>query len=832
MKRLILFLFLLPLFALAQAPTSDSTRLAAPSQSTSLNSFYVKGSNASNAQFGWLWGNKWMQLLTGYQFNNYTGTSTQTLLNGKAPISGSANYVNQGTSAVNQSFNLGTGSGTAKQYSIISGASTVVLNTGSNGFGINQTSESYISFPFQAKVTTGYSISNGYLNSLSTVIATKDTLIASVPSQTTAPLKLAGKALYLSGISGTGSTSLYIPQSGNVIIGLAGAGIADYPRPIQLVGNSLSYNNGASIMEFWRTDGVGAYRASVGGLGSYEANLSSNMDYTTSVHRLYDNTKGAAWIGMGENVTALQYSKATAVAGDIWNATGARYLFRSDSTGRFALNTFLGDNFGDAQLYITRRGVSGIVTDIGGNGGILISGDRRSVVASPIYLNLNNTGSVYVASGGGKTSVGGSYNTRSLNLQGSTDPDMVIKSSVASGGVGTSTLYLGDATTDLRSYFSANHQTGNLIIGNNGAAALTFDPSHNATIAGSATASIGAGPANNFVVSNAGLLQYRTAAQVLSDIGAAPATGGSYLPLTAGAGSPLTGTLQSNVTSGSVFTASSATTGSIYKTLANTGTTTLWGIEGSAGGLMVTGSPAYSTVITSNGNTSLILATNGVIRQTISGAGATTFSGTIMGTSLIKSGGTSAQFLKADGSVDATTYMTNPMTTNGNIIYGGASGAPLSLTPGFNNTILHGGTTPSWGKVDLSSDILQAPTYVVNSSRFTSQTAAQTIATYTVGGVDASFLISANVLVTASTTHNFTMTCTYTDEGNTSRVLTLNFSQLSGTLGTAITNTTGVGPYEGIPVHIRAKTGTTITMATTGTFTTVTYNAEATIRLN
>jgi hypothetical protein len=59
--------------------------------------------------------------------------------------------------------------------------------------------------------------------------------------------------------------------------------------------------------------------------------------------------------------------------------------------------------------------------------------------------------------------------------------------------------------------------------------------------------------------------------------------------------------------------------------------------------------------------------------------------------------------------------------------------------------------------------------------------------------------------------------------------LTLTFSQVAGTFLTAITNVTGAGPYDGLPLHIRCKTATTITVKSTGTFTTVTYNAEARI---
>lgn len=118
-----------------------------------------------------------------------------------------------------------------------------------------------------------------------------------------------------------------------------------------------------------------------------------------------------------------------------------------------------------------------------------------------------------------------------------------------------------------------------------------------------------------------------------------------------------------------------------------------------------------------------------------------------------------------------------------------------------------------------------------NNSRVTAQTAANSsVTTFTVGASDKSFLVSANILVTASTLHNFSVTCTYTDEGGTSRVLTLNLSQLTGSFITAITNGTGASAYEGVPVQIRAKAATTITIGTTGTFTSVTYNAEGNIQ--
>lgn len=120
---------------------------------------------------------------------------------------------------------------------------------------------------------------------------------------------------------------------------------------------------------------------------------------------------------------------------------------------------------------------------------------------------------------------------------------------------------------------------------------------------------------------------------------------------------------------------------------------------------------------------------------------------------------------------------------------------------------------------------------IAASGRATGQVAANaSVATFTVGAADGSFEVSANVLVTTATTHAFTATCAYTDEGNTARTLTLQFSSLAGAFLTSITNAAGTVPYEGALLHIRCKAATTITIATTGTFTAVVYNVEGVIK--
>lgn len=117
---------------------------------------------------------------------------------------------------------------------------------------------------------------------------------------------------------------------------------------------------------------------------------------------------------------------------------------------------------------------------------------------------------------------------------------------------------------------------------------------------------------------------------------------------------------------------------------------------------------------------------------------------------------------------------------------------------------------------------------IVASGRATAQTAAAAnIINYTVGASDTSFLVASSLLITASTTFSIFVNVTYTDEGNTSRTMNMSLNQLGGTETSNAGNVAGAVPYSGGPVYIRAKAGTAITVQTSGTFTSVTYNVEA-----
>ena len=117
------------------------------------------------------------------------------------------------------------------------------------------------------------------------------------------------------------------------------------------------------------------------------------------------------------------------------------------------------------------------------------------------------------------------------------------------------------------------------------------------------------------------------------------------------------------------------------------------------------------------------------------------------------------------------------------------------------------------------------------TGRATAQTAANTnVVTLTNGGTDASYEVSANVLVTTSSAESFSVQVDYTDEGNTARTVTIPMIRIStGGLITNVTSAFGATTYPSFTMQIRSKASTDIKIYTTGTFTGCTYNVEGRI---
>ena len=155
------------------------------------------------------------------------------------------------------------------------------------------------------------------------------------------------------------------------------------------------------------------------------------------------------------------------------------------------------------QIYIEHQGTAWNETTPGTT--------RGSIHMDPVGSGANDTGNAITF--GASDHSGGTVGDAGIYVR-------------SDGNYGTK-MYI--ATTD---DYSVGSRTAITILQNG---SVTINRSH-LTISNIPNSS---SDTDKFLVSNGGQVQYRTGAQVLSDIGGAPATGGSYLPL---AGGTMTGT--------------------------------------------------------------------------------------------------------------------------------------------------------------------------------------------------------------------------------------------------------------------------------------------------
>jgi len=115
--------------------------------------------------------------------------------------------------------------------------------------------------------------------------------------------------------------------------------------------------------------------------------------------------------------------------------------------------------------------------------------------------------------------------------------------------------------------------------------------------------------------------------------------------------------------------------------------------------------------------------------------------------------------------------------------------------------------------------------------RATGQTAANSsVATLTVGGADATYMVSGNILVTTSSAEAFQLLVDWTDESNNSRTVIIPLVRIaSGAFTPNTSSSFGAVPYPSVDLQIRSKASTAITIRTSGTFTGCTYNVEGLI---
>jgi hypothetical protein len=128
-------------------------------------------------------------------------------------------------------------------------------------------------------------------------------------------------------------------------------------------------------------------------------------------------------------------------------------------------------------------------------------------------------------------------------------------------------------------------------------------------------------------------------------------------------------------------------------------------------GAVSIGSSTHTVTLSTSGNTSITIPTSGTVatqagtetftNKTING-GSNTITNIPFSTG-ISGLGTGVATAAAININALGGLATNPMTTSGDVIYGGASGVPTRLATGTG--YLKGGSTPTWSTINLASDV-------------------------------------------------------------------------------------------------------------------------------
>lgn len=191
----------------------------------------------------------------------------------------------------------------------------------------------------------------------------------------------------------------------------------------------------------------------------------------------------------------------------------------------------------------------------------------------------------------------------------------------------------------------------------------------------------------------------------------------------------------------------------------------------------------------------------------------------------------------AAGTIDLTSKVTGVLPiANGGTAGASAAAARTALgvaASGANSDITSlTGLTGKFTQYNGISTVGLGVPIIVGVGRVAATTTAvpssAPIATYTVGASDGSFIVSGNMLVSSDTATTIQLQVAYTDEGSSARTLVTNLTSIVGVISP---NTAATGAFEGVPCHIRAKAGTTISVFTAFTInSTMTYNVEAVIQ--
>lgn len=373
MRKLLFLLLLAPLFTLAQAPTSDSTKLTAPPTVTSFtpSSWYQRGGNASNAQIGYfnsLTG-KWGQLVTGYQFNHYTGASTQAQINALSGIN--TIYTGDGVVTGFRTVDIGTN----HLFRIVdapSGSGLILSNFGGNSVGLRATNISggYGSYydGIEQQTEFGYAHASGKLSSIKIydTIGTSHKMAVidqeyhkglendstSIDTSKYTNWSLVNKQWVQGQISAAVGTPVNIYNSNGTLTG---------NRLVNTSTNSLAFYNGTQQFSFSFADTTSAHvTALIGDYTNYASVFNVTKDFL-ALARSHDFGVNAKYQGLIVGYDGF-YTNGLFGFRDDFNHSGAQY-FGKINVANMNDSTLVFKKYVDS-LVAASGGGSGTVTNI------------------------------------------------------------------------------------------------------------------------------------------------------------------------------------------------------------------------------------------------------------------------------------------------------------------------------------------------------------------------------------------------------------------------------------------------------------------------------------
>ncbi|ADQ79237.1 hypothetical protein Palpr_1089 [Paludibacter propionicigenes WB4] len=562
---------------------------------------------------------------------------------------------------------------------------------------------------------------NGYLSSNDwTTFNNKQNAIALTTTGTGGAATFSGGTLNIPNYTYTLPTATASVKGGVTV----GAGL-------QMTGDVISTVNNGTVTTVSSGNLTPLFSTSVANAGS-----TPTISYTLTnagANTLFGNNTGSS--------AAPSYfqSSALPVGGDISGTLGATNVDKLKGTAisitSLSANNILkydGSNWVNwTPNFLTLSALSATapITYDSGTGAIGITQATNSTdgyLSSGNWTTFNNkvtsvgAGSTKVTIGGTTTEPTIDVNTANLGsitlATGTTGVDVNVSGSPASLG-GTLTLNIPDAGTSARGVVNTGAQTfagaktfnsaitaptsGNtmngLIVNSGALSGITgyAQASGNFAISGSGTFSTGTGNISlngNTTLAAGKTLAFTDASNSYSTSFTAGSQSAniSYTLPTAGP------TVNGQVLSGTTAGALSWTTPTTYVNVIGT----IDSQTKAANGAVISGNSLYMQTADAS-SAGLVSATT----QTF--AGAKTFSSTVTSTGFVKSGGTSAQFLKADGSVDAATYLTTAA----------AAGAYLPLSGGTLTGALSGTTATFSGIVKSGTGAgFQSAGYVANAA--------------------------------------------------------------------------------------------------------------------